>query len=282
MGKFILTLQALLIFTSITSALAQKLPDVQENNQTAPAQIRIDGKNLEWNDTFLALNKRTQLSYTISNDKNNLYLAIKTADAATINKIIAGGISFAINTEGKKKDKGAAILTYPLIKQSSARGQGRSAGFGRGQGGNRNSTGNQLTAAQRDSMAVAANQAKLSSVKEIKTEGFKLIIDSLISIYNEYGIKAFASINNKGIFFYELAIPLKQAGLSLNDTTPLAYNIKLNGLETPGFGEGGGFGGGRNRSAGRPGGFGGNRNGAEANEDLRSATDFWGKYTLAK
>lgn len=255
-------------------AKAQKLKDVQEISAAAPPQIRVDGKNKEWNDGFLAHNKRTNIFYTLCNDDKNLYLVIKSDNVENNAKILAGGITFSVNADGKKKQKESINLTYPLISRTDRRGQGGGGGRrGMGRGGDRNAA---QTAAERDSIAAATQQIQLAQVKEIKVTGFKDITDTLISIYNEYGIKASASIDKDRLFFYEMAIPLGKLGISPG--SEFAYNIKVNGLEISNFGGGGGGGG-------FGGGVRGGRSGGGGNIDfqsLTSPTDFWGKYTLTK
>lgn len=282
---FKFTFQALLFAGFSLSGYAQKLPDVQATGLFAPAGVRADGKNKEWNDSFQALNKRTDIYYTIANDENNLYVAIKSTDGANNTKIMAGGITFSVNPDGKKKEKESITLTYPVVNRA---GMNR----GGGQGGGRRQMmtvmggagGQQISKQQRDSMMAAMQRTQLAQVKEIKINKFKNTTDTLISIYNEHGIKAVASIGTDNAFFYEIAIPLAALGLSKDSSTEFAYNIKLNGLQIQGFdgGGGGGFGGGRGGSGG--GGF-GPRGGGNSGIDFQaliSPTDFWGKYTLAR
>ncbi|MFI5452108.1 hypothetical protein ACHMWN_08125 [Pedobacter sp. UC225_61] len=261
-----------MVFLALAS-FAQKIPDIQVSNMIAPTTIKIDGKISEWNDTFAAENKRTDLFYSIANDDKNLYLVLKSSSTASTNKIMIGGITFLINPEGKKKEKDAITITYPLVVRAN-RGQGGRGGQGQNrQGGFQNRS--QLSTQQRDSIALALHKTQLATVKEIKISGFKTITNSLISIYNEHGIKAVASFDQKGIYNCEFAIPLNLLGLSVNDTKEFAYQIKVNGLSNMNFGgNGAGFGG-------RGGGFGGGNN-ASSGQDLMSATDFWGKYSLAK
>lgn len=152
----------------------------------------------------------------------------------------------------------------------------------------------------------------LSGAKELHIRGFKDIPDSVLSIYNEYSIKAAVSYDENGNFIYELAIPLKLMGLRAGDGKQLAYNLKVNGIQFNrnrnenrdggengggggrggfgggGEGGGGGFGGG-NRGGGRGfgggggGGFGGRGGFGGMNmADMFNPTDFWAKYTLAK
>ena len=279
----------------VAPCFAQKLPDVQTTNITAPSNVKIDGKTTEWNDTFAAENKRTEVYYTLANDDKNLYLILKSSSSANAGKIIAGGLTFNINTQGKKKEKDAFSITYPLIKRAAVGGRG---GQGQGQGQNRQGAGQgglqnraQQTQQQRDSTALVQRKNQLATVKEIKISGFKAITDTLISIYNEYGIKAVGSFDVKGDFVYELAIPLSLLELSVNDSKEFVYQIKINGLSNTGFGGGnnggrtfagnaGGNGGG-NFGAAR-GNAGGGFNGGGSGMDMMSPTDFWGKYSFTK
>lgn len=261
-----------LFFSGVnTFAVAQKVQNVQENALWASTPVKVDGKITD--EVFQAYNKSTLLSYTMSNDDKNLYLVIKSADHTNNNRIMMGGITLAINTDGKKKEKEAYSVTYPLLMRRQGGGQ-RSAGFGQQgrQGGQSGSA---------DSAALARRKQQLAEVKEIKISGFKDIQDSLISIYNEYEILAVAKFDDKGTFVYELAIPLRS--LELTDSSKeFAYNIKINGFQF-----GGGFGGGNMMRGDRPGGggdFGGGGQGGGNGFDpsIFLPTDFWGKYTLAK
>ena len=291
-------------------AKAQKTPDIQAANMAAPAAVRVDGKASEWGDAFAADNKRTGLQYTLSNDDKNLYLVVKATAMPAINKLMLGGITLTVNTEGKKKDKAGLQVTYPLVKRTPRGAQGQ-GGFGRGNSGGAGGQGNTLTAAQRDSMSLVQHKTALGTAKEIKVLGVSAIPDSLVSIYNEYGLKAAASFDEKGAFIYELAVPLTLLD-GLEKNKELAYQLKVNGFVRPAFGAGnggngaganagganrggnaGGFGGG-NRGGGNRGGggnfgsgagnFGGGAGrmggGANAMQDMMTPTDFWGKYTL--
>src|ERR1700761_5811198 len=100
-GKMTLAV-TLLAFVTVSSQ-AQKLASVQEKGYWAPDKVKIDGDISEWNNNFQAFNKTTGIYYTIANDKENLYLVIKSADQIINNKIIGGGVNFAINTDLKKK-----------------------------------------------------------------------------------------------------------------------------------------------------------------------------------
>jgi hypothetical protein len=257
-------------------AVAQQNTDISAGLK-APANVKIDGKHNEWG-TLPAYNKNTTLRYTLANDAENLFLAITCTDQANINKLLAGGLTFTINTEGKKKEKDAAVIVYPMPGRGGARGFRM--------GGNR---GGQGAAAPDTAAIVAAHKQSVAAAKELSITGIKDITDTLVSIYNTYGIKTGITFNTKGSMFYELSIPLKLLQLNINKATELAYNLKLNGIQFGGGnreqvrigggdrqgGGGGGFGGGN----GGGGNFGG---GGGAMMEMMTPTDFWGKYKLAK
>ncbi len=287
MKKPILT--ALLFLSCYGFIYAQdKLPSVQKGNFRAPSGIHIDGSLEDWKDSLRAYNRSTKVYYLLANDDKYLYLAVRATDATTKANIAAGGITLTINTSGKKKEEDAFSLTYPVINHTAGRGGGR-----RGGGGGASS----LT----DS---ASKQQLISAAKEIKVIGFKDVDDTLISIYNEYSIKVAIGFDLSSNYCYELAVPLKLLGLNADDAKEIAYNIRLNGLQTAmkmvtisgdgggagltisGDGGGGGFrssGGGGSRGGGKGGrgGAGGGNNTIDF-QDLTSPTDFWGNYTLAK
>jgi len=283
---------------------AQKLKSVQEGNVRAPSNIKIDGKLSEWNDAFQAYNTTTSLSYTVSNDDNYLYLAVKSTDQMNSNKIAAAGLNFTINTADKKKEAGAFALIFPIANKSVMTGMlpqhggpgGPGDGFGGGPGGGAPGNPFILDSATADKL----HKTTIDGAKEIKLVGFKDIPDSVISIYNEYGIKAAINYDTKGNLTYEAAVPLKLLGLSTDNPKEFYYNVKINAIQLPDrgkwddgdrggrVGDGGGFsgppgggdGGGRGGFGGPPGGGPGGPGGAF--HAMLSSTDFWGKYMLAK
>jgi len=267
----------LMLLLSIQSN-AQKQPDVQIGGILAPTTVRVDGKNQEWG-AFAAYNKRTDLLYTIANDDKNIYLAVKANSNEAIAKIMAGGISFTINTKGKKREQDAFSVTYPLI----ARISGNRGNVGQ----NRQRVGQdrqEQSQKERDSINLIQRKTQLAGVKEIKVLGFKQFTDTLISIYNEHSIKAVAKMDEQGAYIYEAAIPLALLEIAVDGKTEIAYQIKLNGLPNTGnftmrTNASPSFGGGNVRGGGN---FGGGANVNTARQDLMTATDFWGKYILQK
>jgi len=225
---------------------AQKLKSVQEGSMRAPSNLKIDGKLTEWDDTFKAYNNTTDIFYTVSNDDNDLYLTIKAGTQWISNKVLAGGINFAINTADKKKEEGAYTVVFPLIDMANIRDQMQQMGGQRRVSVNGNAVtvtatapagggGGTFSAANggMDSATIASMRKRaLATVREIKLINFSQteLPDSVISIYNEYGFKGAVDFDGKGMLTCEMAIPLKYLHMSVQDAKEFSYNIKLNGL----------------------------------------------------
>lgn len=309
-----------LCVTASMGLFAARAQSVQETGVWAPANVKVDGRLTEYGNSLEANNKTDNVSYTMSNDDKNLYFAIKANDQSTATKIMAGGIDFILNTEGKKKDKDAFIITFPLINRSAMRGA--MGGGQRGQRGQGGFGGGQPGGGPPDTAALNnMRRTAVAAVKEMKLKGFKDIPDSVVSIYNEYSLKGAVAYDANGSFVCELAVPFSQLGISLDKTKEIAYSLKINGIQMNrdrnredggnggGFGagqrggDGGGNGGGGNGGGGGGnrggGGGGGNRGGGGGNfgggnrgggfggggmdmANMFSPTDFWAKYTLAK
>ena len=205
------------------AANAQKLPYKQEISLWAPAKVKIDGKATELNNVFQAYNKATDIFYTISNDNDHLYLTVQATYLDIIRKIISGGVSLFINKSDKKVDAGAIAITYPVFN-SINKPQINFIDKPEIVAGSKSSV------MRADSFMRANNTRLVNNSKYIKVTGIKNL-DPLISVYNEEGIKASALFDNKMVYTYELAVPLKLLDLSANSQTKFNYNITLNEIQ---------------------------------------------------
>ena len=198
----------------------QKLPGTQEASAKAPKNIKIDGKPIEWKD-FKAYNNSTGIYYTISNDDANLYLALQAKDYDVINRILAGGVTLNIQKSRDKNDINRISITYPVpdskhpvilslrplyneIPDTSTR--------------------------YRDSIMKFHNQILAQNFKSISVYGINGI-DSVISIYNENGIKAYAQFDNKKIYTLEMSIKLNALNLSPLKNETFTYHLQINGAK---------------------------------------------------
>ncbi len=289
---------ALLLATVCVAANAQKLPNVQPSTGLrAPATIKVDGNANEWDANFQAYNHATDVYYTIANDDDKLYLVVQATDKQIINKILGGGVTLTIQKSGKKTDKGGITIIYPIFDPKDrpyVRGGGGAVKVfvSGGGGGAMSADAVQSFSTTIDGNASAAN-AKMEgdSIMNVynkrldeKSKNIGVIgipgLDTLISVYNEDGIKTGERFNNKMTYTYELSIDLKKLGLSVNDAAKFAYHIKLNGAAT--------------FMDIKINGVGGRAPDPAMQEKVQQlmaqmgansggeATDFWGEYTLAR
>jgi hypothetical protein len=217
-------LSLIFILLSIVG-FAQSLPKIQIGSLRAPGNIKIDGIATEWGNKFQAYNRNVQAYYTIANDDNNLYLLIQATDPLIIRKIIAGSITFTTRLSGKKDINNTVAITYPIFDKTNW----PTLNLKDIPIVTKNST---ISIKQVDSFMRVVNGKLTRSLKEIKITGVKSLDDTLVSIYNSFGIKASSLFYNKINYTYELAIPLKYLGLSINYPSSFSYNIQFNGSAT--------------------------------------------------
>lgn len=238
--------------------------------------VKIDGKLDDWHSADFTYNKATKLYYGIANDENNLYLAIKSTNKANNYKINGGGIGICINYKNIASEKGAPLLIFPNINVAAMRGI-MIQQFTLLKSKNHKVTPDEVSQMRKNMIANA---------KEIKLVNFPNITDSLISIYNRYGIKTAITYDNDGNLCYELSIPFKQLNITPADHKEFFYELKVNPIKnglfagSEGFADGplagtDGFGG----SSGF-GSDGGSGTSVSDMTSLRSATNFWSKYKI--
>lgn len=151
------------------------------------------------------------MSYTLANDDKSLYLALQITDLLTIKKIMRGGLRLSI--KGTNKVDQPIVIAGMLLP---AKG---------GVTPNKNIKEN---AEDIDKIVGRYNNQLATNMKDIGVLGIKDIPDTLISAYNEYGIKQAARFDNKMALTYELAVPLNYIGHLLNGGA-FKYNISLPG-----------------------------------------------------
>ena len=166
--------------------------------------VTIDGINKEWGNDMAYYNADRNIHYTISNDKDNLYLVIKTNDERQLNNILLSGVTFSIDTKGRKKSTYA--VTFPVKDFATTN----------------NSTFKTLV--EKRAMSTA------TKLKKTGVKGFKDIYEDEIYAGNAYKIQTAINFDDNGYLVYEEAIPLsffKAEELAYNEW---AYNIKLNAV----------------------------------------------------
>ena len=263
---FVANLLFVAALTLSLNSYSQKRNEEVFITKWAPKNLKVDGKLNDWTDSLL-FNETTKLSYTISSNDSTIFVGIKNKDLRELTKILSSGISFSVNTQGKKK--ALATITFPIAERPAVRVIPKFK-----------------DAVPSPEEIKKMNKEMLSRVKSIKINGFKEIMDGTISLYNTYGIKAATTFNEKDELEIELAIPLSSLGIDQNFKDPIFYNIKVNGparsVNPGGRDLSNGRSGGMNNGGRMGGGMYDRRMGGIDRNKTFSSSEFWIKSTLAK
>ena len=79
--------------------------------------LSIDGADNDWAGDTLSFEKKFEVDYAFQNDAENLYVLFVFKDPVYLSTIKDTGMTFWINTEGKKKKKYG--ITFKMIKVSA-------------------------------------------------------------------------------------------------------------------------------------------------------------------
>ncbi|MBD1394035.1 hypothetical protein [Mucilaginibacter glaciei] len=286
-----------LLFCALTMAItgtANAQSNKPGNMLAPPARVLVDGSLKEWGDSLRYINDEKKIPYTLANDQENLYVAIRISDRTEQARILNAGITISIDPKGKKKE--AFTMTFPLSDPGT-----------KTQLGYRKDDNGDLSQQDRDELM----RERITTLRNIKVTGFKDVAYEMITTSNTYGFKAAVDYDKDGKLVCEAAIPLKFFHADSPSKNEWAFNFKINGVQKPAAGgpggenPGGGMGGGRGgrgggggmggggmgggrggMGGGGRGGRGGARGNSESNSfdrsELFKSVDFWEKFYLAK
>lgn len=214
---------ASLFFCGMMITYAQKLPSIQQISLRAPTNIQIDGKPSEWDDKFQAYNHATDIFYTMANDDDNLYLVVQAKSDDAIAKITQGGITLSIRKPEDKNEMTSQSITYPVVQEVpyfNIRKKKNVVEY---------PTANSADSLMRHNNALIEKNFKWIKVSDIKD------VDTLISVYNNDGIKSKGLFDNKKIYTCEFSIKLKLIRGSVIEKTKYLYDVRLNGKKPAAF-----------------------------------------------
>ena len=233
---------------------AQQLPKLQKGSIYLIDNVKIDGQNSEFDNSFQAFNKATDCFYTIANDDKILYLSIQIRQSEISSKVLNGGITFSIGANHDKRDTSFIQITFPVLD-----------------GGERGTLMNLLSSAEKrakesenkETNVSNLNQTFTNSAKTIKTKGIVGSSEQVGSIYNDKNILVAAHFDSHVYYTYEIAIPLTCIKVLGPTKRSFKYNVQLNSPESKKYEPGG-------APPAPPVALSG-----------ASSTDFWHEYTLA-
>lgn len=208
---------------NLSVSYGQRLPKVQTKGLRIPVNMKVDGKTTEWAGVFQAYNPVASIYYTIANDDEHLYLSVSATQRSIIDKMIGGGVTLTINSFAKKKDENSRFVTFPYFNEAykpinliTSRPQ--------------LAQGTVAYKKEMDSLMHLRNLKLAEKLKLIIAHGFSMITDSVLSVYNEEGIKVKTRFDNELNYIYEMTVPLKLLGFLTGELKPFYYNIMLPGL----------------------------------------------------
>ena len=82
--------------------------------------ITIDGYNNDWPSPYPEYDDKAMLGYSVSNDKDNIYITVETGDPATQLKILKEGLTVWIDRKGDKDELTAINYPIPLPEERNA------------------------------------------------------------------------------------------------------------------------------------------------------------------
>ena len=90
------------LFLSVNLCPAQDR-SAQNTLKLPPPAITIDGDLKDWGDSLRYLNTDKHITYSLANDKDNLYMAIRLNDYGEQTMVLNAGLTLAIDTKERKK-----------------------------------------------------------------------------------------------------------------------------------------------------------------------------------
>lgn len=149
---------------------------------------------------------------------------IQSKDGVINKKLFGGGVTLTLNSTGKFGGMDFVSIQYPTISSRSQTVLSELI--------NDEATEGDQKAKKKyaDSILSMMNKTLIEGAKEIQVVGVREVSDVLISVYNEYQIKAALQFQDKKTLTYEIAVPLKYLTAFTANNNKLFYNVKLNGI----------------------------------------------------
>lgn len=226
-------------------------PKVAEQIQWQSQAVKADAVLEEYPEMSRYLTEAKML-YFIGNDKDNLYISLKTFDETMMRKIMMTGLVIGFDSTDRKRQK--AQLNFPL---------GRPIPFQRPEGG-----GNKNTP-QRPEIG---DGKRFQEPDIMQLTGFIGVPDGETPVKNASGIAVKLNMKQQDVFVYEAVIPFKtffKQALNADDNGRIiSLTFHFPGMDTeniPAGGRPGGShqGGGQMGGGRRPGSGGGQQMGGE-------------------
>jgi hypothetical protein len=226
-------ISATIMVSSCSSSKSNSESDLAQTLAWQKDSLVIDGDDGDWTKALTYHIEKLGLAYSISNDKDNLYILASTNNETTIQRILRAGLTVYLNSHGVKDEASAAGISFPT--------------------GNRVKKDGQIL---NDRPELQQNKhLALSAVQDYSLFGFHRVKAAENFDYgkaNADGIELGIGLNSANALVYELMIPLNsflnKNELSIASRKSFAIEFVLETIPGEPGSEGGGggisFGGG--------------------------------------
>ncbi len=185
----IIQMGVILLFISCSGTKNANQSELVNNGNWQETPLSINGDDGDWSQPLTFSDSKLEMNYSVSNDKENLYIRLISGNNETIQRILYGGLTLYLNNHGVKDIAGAVGISFPT-------------------GNMKNRKGNLLNdrAEYRQNKRVAVDAVQdyaLFGFPTMKTqENFDLSSD------NPESIRLGIGLNNAGALIYEVKVPL--------------------------------------------------------------------------
>lgn len=106
-------LSANFFISACSSSKNSQQSDIVQDIHWQKDSLFINGDDGDWIKPLSFQDEKLGFSYTVSNDKDNLYILATSNNESTIQRILRGGLTVYINSHGVKEEAGAAGISFP-------------------------------------------------------------------------------------------------------------------------------------------------------------------------
>jgi len=106
----------------ITACRSSKGDKENTDGQTASWRkqpLIVDGSDSDWTKPLAYYDKKEKLGYSLSNDKDNIYLMLSVKDPLEQQKILQGGMTVWINSQAQKDESTSVGIGFPLDSRNN-------------------------------------------------------------------------------------------------------------------------------------------------------------------
>ena len=122
-GCCILSIAVSMLVASCSSSKNSGQSDLVQALSWQKDSLQINGDDGDWTTPLPYLDQKNGLSYSFSNDKDNLYILATTSNEATIQRILRAGLTIYLNNHGVKDEAGSAGISFPTGNRVSKDGR---------------------------------------------------------------------------------------------------------------------------------------------------------------